>query len=168
MRRALSLCIVWVCLAACSPESQDQRSPAAREAASEGRWMTADGAGETALVFVPNDGGEEIALICAMGEAPTFRVETGDEAFAVVAEAAAAIMVGDSAIEGGLTRMATETGDLAQMSTPITETLLAQIRSADRFRLSAGNAFVETGAVPEVERDAFAGRCAALAGLVGP
>jgi len=82
MRRALGLCIVCACLAACSPEPQEAPSRAAREAVPEGRWIVAGGAGETALVFVPFGGGEEIALICAMGETPTFRVETGDEAFA--------------------------------------------------------------------------------------
>jgi hypothetical protein len=169
MRRALGLCIVCACLAACSPEPQEAPSRTAREAVPEGRWIVAGGAGETALVFVPYGGGKEIALICAMGETPTFRVETGDEAFAAVPDAAAAaILVGDLAIEGGLTRMATEAGDLAQMRTPITETLLAQIRSAERFRLNAGDAFVATGAVPEDERDAFAGQCAALAGFAAP
>lgn len=164
------LVLVASALIACTPPAAPDAVDAVDDvgAAPAGQWLTADGAGETALVFVP-EGGREIALICAMGVEPTFRVETADERFSAVPDAAsAAILLGDVAIEGALVRMATETGGLVQMRTPITETLIARLRAAETVRLNAGDAHVVTGAAPAAERDAFAARCASLAGLTGP
>lgn len=171
MRRLTPISVLIAALLGCAPPAPQsgEESIAAPASLPSGRWLAADGAGESALVFVPDDGGKEIALICSMGTEPTFRVETGDEAFAAVPEAAAgAILVGDVAIEGALSRMATETGDLVQMRTAISETLLTHIRAAQSFRLNAGDAFVVTGPVPTTERDGFAARCASIAGVAGP
>jgi hypothetical protein len=167
-----SILLAALALAACSPPTdrtaERQAVAAVSAAAPAGRWLTADGAGEAALVFVPEDG-REIALICTLGVEATFRVETADESFrAVPNAAAAAILLGDVAIEGSLTQMATEAGGLVQMRTPITETLIAQLRAAESVRLNAGDAHVVTGAAPAAERDAFAAACASLAGLAGP
>ncbi len=136
-----------------------------------GQWLRAEGAGESALVFVPEGGGGEIVAVCTMGVAPTFRIETTDAAFAAVAAGPRADIVigGLSAFEATLSRMTVEGGaELVQASAPITQGLIEALREGPDLRLNVGAGQVQTGAAPDAEMQAFAAACASLAGLGGP
>jgi len=168
MRQALfAMAAASMMLAACAPEAgapQQSALPA-------GQWMTAEGAGETALIFVPEGGGGEIVAVCTLGAPPTFRIETPDAGFAAVATGPNADIVigGLTAFEATLSRMALD-GDraLIQATTPITEELVTALRAGPDLRLGVGAGAVQSGAAPQLEREAFAEACAAMIGLLGP
>jgi hypothetical protein len=133
--------------------------------------MTAEGAGESALVFVPEGGGGEIAAVCSLGDPALFRIETSDAGFAAVANGTSADIVigGLTAFEARLSRMPVDgERDLIQAATPITDALIAALQAGADLRLSTSAGAVQTGAVPASERAAFAAACAGLAGLTGP
>ena len=141
MRQALfAMAAASMMLAACAPEAgapQQSALPA-------GQWMTAEGAGETALIFVPEGGGGEIVAVCTLGAPPTFRIETPDAGFAAVATGPTADIVigGLTAFEATLSRMALD-GDraLIQATTPITDNAARQRRTRELLGVMLGSTY---------------------------
>jgi hypothetical protein len=157
-------------LMACTPP--DASAPSTDQSGGvllpSGRWLTAAGASEAALVFVP-ESGAEIALICALDDGASFRVETSDPAFDALGDVSnGAMLIGSLAIEGSASRMATDQGNLTQMRTPITEGLIHALQGADFIRFNVGTASAITGAPPAAELTAFANACASFASSPTP
>jgi hypothetical protein len=139
-----------------------------QDAASDTGWLTADGPGETAIVYKDAPDSPGFGLSCD-GASKSIRVSAPNPLEgAPIDKETATLILGDQAflvpVSAGVGAM-----PLLSVQTPAIPKLLLAVADAKSARLVFRDGFVETGVDTEGRFLTFSARCAALTGVTpGP